>query len=129
MEKQIIFWQNSADESWTTAEMLFKSKRYNHCLFFCHLTLEKCLKGLIVAKTKTAAPYIHDLEKLAIMTKLKFSPDQLKDLRVITKFNISARYENIKLDFYKICTKDYAKNYFNISNQLFLWLKKQYRKK
>jgi HEPN domain-containing protein len=129
LEKQINFWKNSAENDWKTARILFDSKRYDACLFFCHLTLEKCFKGLVTEKTKKAVPYTHDLEKLAIVTGLKFSDDQLDDLRIITKFNISARYENIKFDFYKICTADYAKDYLNVSHKLFLWLKKQYRKK
>lgn len=129
LEKQIAFWKESANNDWKTAQVLFGSKRYSHCLFFCHLTLEKSLKGLIVEKTEKAAPYIHDLEKLALLAGLEFSKDQFKELRIITRFNISARYENIKFDFYKNCTSDYAKKYLDVSDKLFLWLKKQYRKK
>jgi len=129
LEKQIDFWKKSAENDWKTARILFESKRYDACLFFCHLTLEKCLKGLVTEKTKKAVPYTHDLEKLAIVAGLKFSDVQFENLRVITKFNISARYENIKFDFYKTCTASYANDYLDISHKLFLWLKKQYRKK
>jgi len=79
---------------------LFKLKHYSHCLFFCHLSLEKLLKGLVVKETKTHAPFVHDLVYLAKLTNLNFIQEQIKDLEEINKFNIKARYDNEKLKFY-----------------------------
>ncbi len=129
INKQVNYWKKSSERSWETASGLFKIKRYDACLFFCHLTLEKSLKGLFIKKTKNLAPYIHDLAKLSNLAQLNLPPDQIQNLRIITTFNISTRYDDIKFEFYKKCTKKYTEKYFLITKKLFLWLKKQYPKK
>lgn len=129
MNKQIDYWKKSADHNWETALDLLKTKHYDACLFFCHLTLEKILKGLVVECTNKQAPYIHDLEKLALMATLTISPEQSEHLKTITRFNIGGRYDDEKFNFYKSINKEYAEKYLNISNELQLWLKKQYQKK
>ncbi len=129
LNNQINHWKESSERSWKTALGLFKIKRYDACLFFCHLTLEKSLKGLVAKTTKNPAPYIHDLAKLSNLAQLNLSPDQIQNLRTITTFNISTRYDDIKFEFYKKCTKEYTEKHFLISKKLFLWLKKQYPKK
>lgn len=82
-----------------TAELLFAHKRYDASLFFCHLALEKLLKGLSVKRNKKPAPYIHDLTELAHIAKVKISDDQKGDLRTVNTFNIAGRYDSIKLHF------------------------------
>ena len=124
----ILFWLNSAERDWKTARGLFDLKRYDSCLFFCHLALEKILKGLVAQNTKEPVPHIHDLAKLASIAKLKLTEEQIQQLRVITTFNISARYDDIKLAFYKKCTEIFTKKHFGISKELFIWLKNQYQK-
>ena len=64
--KEIIdYWLKSAEEDLKTAKSLFKSKRYHHCLFFCHLFIEKIIKALVVKKTKRQSPYGHNLLRLS----------------------------------------------------------------
>ncbi|MFC1613218.1 HEPN domain-containing protein [Patescibacteria group bacterium] len=65
LKEQINYWKKSAERNWDTTLSLYKTKHYDSCLFFCHLTLEKLLKGLVVRQTNKTAPFIHDLEKLA----------------------------------------------------------------
>jgi HEPN domain-containing protein len=129
IEKQIVYWKKSSVRNLETAQSLLKLKHYDACLFFCHLTLEKIIKGLIAEHTSEPAPYIHDLANLAHAANLTLSKEQIDNLRIITTFNISGRYDNEKLNFYKACTNEYTEKYFNISKELYLWLKKQYRKK
>lgn len=87
--------------------------------------LEKILKGLVVKKTDTHAPYTHKLVELAKKAELDLEKDQIKNLTEINDFNIAGRYDEVKFAFYKKCTKDYAEKWFNISKELFLWLKQQ----
>jgi len=129
IKKVVTYWKKEATQSFATAQYLYKGKRYSDCLFFCHLTIEKILKGLTVEKTKEHAPYIHELDSLAEKTKLNLSDEQLQNLKIITTFNIRARYDDIKLSFYKKCTAEYAKKYLETTNQLHLWLKKQFQTK
>jgi HEPN domain-containing protein len=129
LAKQIEYWYVSAGRERKAAEALFISKRYDASLFFCHLALEKLIKGLVVIKTKKPAPYSHNLPALAELAKVNLTDNQRGQLRIITTFNIAARYDDEKQAFYRKCTKDYAKRYLTISNSLYLWLKRQYPKR
>ncbi|TSC52377.1 MAG: hypothetical protein CEO40_251, partial [Parcubacteria group bacterium LiPW_72] len=53
VQKVVDFWNESAQRNFETAEFLFKGEKYADCLFFCHLAIEKILKGLVVKETKT----------------------------------------------------------------------------
>ena len=128
--KQVVdYWKTEAERNYETAEFLYKGKKYSDCLFFCHLMLEKILKGLVVKQTKIHAPYIHELDTLVIRTNLDLNEEQMRQLKIINTFNIRARYDNIKKSFYQRCDTNYTEEYFNISKELYLWLKKEYQKK
>lgn len=125
---QIKYWKFSAKKNWKTAELLYNNKHYDGSLFYCHLVLEKLLKGIIVIQTKNSAPNIHSLEKLAKLANIELTESITQNLRTITGFNIAARYDDEKFEFYKICTKKYTEQYFNITKGLQIWLKKKYPK-
>src|SRR3989344_1141822 len=129
MDKQTKNWLTSAERDWQTAKDLFKTAHYDACLFFCHLALEKSLKGLVALATNEPAPYVHDLERLARFAKLPLSEKQKENLLIITTFNIAGRYQDEKNLLYKKATKAYTEKYVNITENLFLWLKQQYPKK
>jgi HEPN domain-containing protein len=129
IKKIINYWTVTAEHHYKTAKFLLKGKRYPECLFFCHLMIEKILKALIVQRTKTHAPHIHILVDLAKLAKIDLSPEQIDQLTTITEFNIAARYNEIKFNFYKRCNKTYTERYFTISKNLYLWLKKQLSQK
>jgi hypothetical protein len=93
------------------------------------LALEKLIKGLVVVRTKQAAPYSHNLSALADLAGIQLSRKQLNELRIITTFNIAGRYDDDKETFYQRCTKQYGSQYLTISKQLYSWLKEQYPEK
>jgi HEPN domain-containing protein len=39
-------WLLQSDYDITTAEAMYESGRYFYAVFMCHLSLEKCLKGM-----------------------------------------------------------------------------------
>ena len=123
--KFIQYWIKSAEEDLKTAKSLFASKRYHHCLFFCHLFIEKILKALIVKKTKRPSPYGHNLLRLSELSDIKFSKAQLDFLDEISSFNIEARYNDYKFQFYKKATKKYTLEYFKKAKKMYLWLKRK----
>ena len=125
-QKQIDYWQASAKDNLVVAELLFKNKHYDSCLFFCHLALEKIIKGLVVEQTNTAAPYIHDLEKLLGLTNVTANSAQAKLLQTITRFNVAGRYTEEKSNLYTIATKKYCSQYLVETKQLFIWLRNKY---
>lgn len=128
--KIVDFWIESSEEDFKVATGLLNLKHYPQSLFFCHLSLEKLLKGLIVKHTKENPPFSHDLEKLAILTGFKVSKENVNILNEISSFNIAGRYGDEKFEFYKkFNKKDIASKYLNLTNKLILWLKKESQKK
>lgn len=125
MKKIIDYWVKSANEDLTTAESLFKAKRYLHCLFFCHLFIEKILKAIYIAKTHTAPPWTHNLLKLSRESNLELEENIKEDLREITRFNIRARYDDYKFSMYKKATYEFTQKYFMRAKEIYQWLKKQ----
>jgi hypothetical protein len=44
-------------------------------------------------------------------------------LSEVTEFNINARYEDFKMEFYKICTKEYTKKWIDQIKTYRQWIK------
>ena len=124
VKKVIDFWNKSAQRNFETAKFLLEGKKYADSLFFCHLAIEKILKGLVIRETKVHAPYSHNLVDLARLAKLQLNEQKTNYLMEITGFNIAGRYDDYRLGFYKKCNKAYAGKYFKISKEIYLWLKK-----
>ena len=116
------YWVAGAKDSCDTAKFLFDGGRFMHALFFCHLTIEKMLKAIVVKKTGEHAPYDHNLAALLTLSGLDFSQEQINSINEINTFNISGRYDTYKMEFYKKATQDYSKKYFNEAMELYIWL-------
>ncbi|OGZ66519.1 MAG: hypothetical protein A3C50_00345 [Candidatus Staskawiczbacteria bacterium RIFCSPHIGHO2_02_FULL_43_16] len=122
----IQYWEKSSKNDFAVAQYLFKSKKYSYALFFCHLSLEKLLKSFIVKHSKKSAPLEHNLVRLANKAGFTLSGEQKDLLSEITTFNIKARYDDYKTNFYKKATRVYAQSYITETKNLITWLKKNY---
>lgn len=120
----IKYWFNSSEQDWDTVLVLLASKKNMYALFFCHLSLEKYLKGIIVRDNNTA-PITHDLLILSEKAKVELTTKQAKLLYDVNAFNIKARYDDYKNSFYKRATASFTKKYITEVNNFILWLKKQ----
>lgn len=128
-QTQVIFFSKESDRHWETAQSLYKTSHYDWALFVAHLSLEKLLKALIVKKTQQTAPFMHNLQDLARRAEIDFTKEQVKNLGEITTFNIEARYDTIRLDFHKRCTKTYAEKWLTRIKEFRIWLVTELRKK
>lgn len=130
VEKLVQHWVAGSENDFKAAKVLFEKGLYPQCLFFCHLSVEKVMKALVVQNTKEVAPFIHDLIRLAQIGTMEL-PDEKKDiLNDISLFNIAGRYEEDKLQFHKdYNNKDFAKKYVKITEDILLWLKKEFLQK
>lgn len=128
-QKTITYYQESSNNDFKVAKKLFNNKEFGYCLFFCHLALEKSLKAIVVARTDAPALYTHSLIRLSELAQLIPTAHQIENLKTITKFNIAGRYEDEKWEFRALATRKYAQRYINITDELLLWLKKNYLKK
>ncbi len=116
----VEYWVRSAEEDYKPAQSLFSSGYYTHCLFFCHLVIEKILKAIIVKRTGALAPYEHNLSLLAEKTRILFLKEQLDLMDEINTFNIRGRYDDFKFEFHKKATKEYTEKYLQETTHLYL---------
>lgn len=122
----VDYWLSTAEDDWQTAQALFTAKRYHHALFFCHLTIEKLLKGLVFVRTKKHAFPIHRLGKLAQQAGITLTEEQGQQFDEITSWNVNARYDTIKREFYNKATKTFTTKWMGKVKEYYIWLKKQY---
>ena len=125
MRKQIAYWINSANHDLEVAETLFQSGKYDWCLYIAHLVLEKALKAFYVKNVSKLPPRIHDLVRLANMAGIEFDEETLEFLDAANTFNMSTRYPDEKLRFYKICTPDFTNENFQRMKEIYKCLLKK----
>ena len=124
-EEKITFWKISANKDFEMMEFLYKEKRFSYALFFGQLGLEKLLKALYIKLKNESPPFIHDLVKLSSKCVLDLSKKDSDILEEISGFNINARYDDYKDNFYKIATKEYTNKYIKEIGRIKKWLEKQ----
>lgn len=113
---QSLVQQSKRDQD--VADDLLASGKYMYCLFFHHLALEKALKALVLQKGKELV-YTHKLVALAKISDLPLTDEQIRDLSRITDFNIEARYDDYKSEFYKTATLDFTQEWAHKCNELY----------
>lgn len=125
-EKSIKYWKNSAIKDRKTANDLVKLKHNHWALFIWHLTIEKLLKGLLI-KDKKEVVKTHNLYRLATeLQPIRLPKKYLEWLKEITTFNLEARYDSYKFEFYQKATKAYTAKWGKRCEEIFQWLLKQY---
>ena len=116
-------WILKSEQDFKTMIHLYDSRVYHWSLFLGHLVIERLLKALVVKKTSTHAPFTHDLRRLAKIGALELSDEKRRHLDTITTFNINARYDDYKEDFYRKCTAEYTSIWINHIKTLREWIK------
>lgn len=116
-QEQMEYWKKGALHDQKIAKTLWDSEHYDACLFFCHLSLEKCLKYHVVSHKKEFPSRTHDLVRLLSKTHFNLPEKYMKDLEVFTTFNLESRYP--ESNFYEICTEEFSEKYFHKFNALF----------
>lgn len=120
------YWISSSDRDYESMKKNFEIKQFTWALFIGHLTIEKLLKGLY-AKSHQDNPYTiksHNLLSLAQKCNIELTDEQVEKLKIITQFNISARYEDYKNEFYELCTEEYTTDQISNIEEVRTWLKK-----
>ncbi len=102
---------------------LFENGDYVWSLYISHLIIEKMLKAHYVKYNGKMPPKTHELIKLAVASNIKLEEEQLEFLDLVNEFNIEARYSEIKFNFYKKCTREFAETNISKIMELYKWLK------
>jgi HEPN domain-containing protein len=124
-QEQIAYWVQSSDLDYNAMVSLYESKHYNWALFVGHLVIEKLLKACYVKYNNEHPPLIHNLLRLAMKVGIEMNKENEDFFGEVTEFNITARYEDVKLEFYKKCTKDYAGKWIDEIKNKRQWIKKE----
>lgn len=123
VDKVVNHWINTSEDDFNTMLSLFESKSYGWSLFLGHISIEKLLKAYYVRKNKKHAPFLHNLFRLAELCEIELTDEYSDWLDKITMFNINARYDDYKREFYSLCTSDFTKNWIEKIKTLRLWIK------
>ena len=118
-------WIESSDKDFDAVDVLYYGKQYSHSLFFGHLALEKLFKAIYAKSNqlKPEAPKIHNLVRLSELCHIKLDNEMIEHLLLINTFNMEARYEHIKTDFNKLCTREFTLTQINLIKEIRKWLK------
>ena len=126
IDKIVKHWVESSDDDFNTMLVLFNSKAYNWALFMGHISIEKLLKAYFVKKNETHAPFTHNLYRLAELCEIEISEELAEWLFKITTFNINARYDDYKKEFYATCTVDFTKEWIEKIKKIQKWIKQMF---
>ena len=124
LDKIVNHWIETSDEDFNTMLTLFFSKSYHWSLFFGHIVIEKLLKAFFVRQNRQHAPFTHNLYRLAELGGLEISDEYADWLFKITSFNINARYDDFKKEFYTLCTADFTEEWIEKIKKLQQWIKR-----
>lgn len=123
IDKIVKHWVETSEEDFNTMLTLYNSKSYAWALFLGHISTEKLLKALYVKRFKKHAPFTHNLYRLSELIGLKMTEEYSDWLDAITSFNINARYDDYKKEFYKLCTPDYTEKWIAKIKEIRIWIK------
>ncbi|MFO7930575.1 MAG: HEPN domain-containing protein [Desulfosalsimonas sp.] len=125
MEKYelIDYWIKSSDKDYQAMIHLWEKGDFTWALFIGHLVVEKLLKAVYVQKTSENPPFLHDLFRLAEKSGLLLDDSQKDLLDTITTFNIKARYDDYKMEFYRKCSKEFTGKWIGCIEELRKWIR------
>lgn len=123
IDKIVKHWIETSDDDFETMLSLYHSKSYGWSLFLGHISTEKLLKALYVKRFKKHAPFTHNLYRLGELTGLEMTEEYADWFDEITSFNLNARYDDYKKEFYKLCTPEYTKNWIEKIKIIRTWIK------
>ena len=123
--KIVRYWLQASEHDLEMATSLFRTGKYDYCLFLCHLSLEKLLKALAAHALKDHPPYTHNLLYLAGKANIQISKAQIELLDQVNRFNMEARYPEDLKAFYKKANRLYAKKYLEETKEMWKWLQKK----
>jgi len=119
-------WIDTSDNDFEAMHTLFRSKTYHWALFMGHISIEKLLKAYFVKKNRNHAPFTHNLYRLAELGNLEISEEYAEWLLKITTFNLNARYDDYKKEFYSMCTVEFTNEWIEKIKILQQWIKQKF---
>lgn len=123
VDKIVKHWIETSDDDFNTMLTLYDSKSFGWSLFLGHISTEKLLKALYVKRFRKHAPFTHNLYRLGELIGLEMSNEYSDWFDEITSFNLNARYDDHKKEFYELCTPDYTQDWIEKIKTIRTWIK------
>jgi HEPN domain-containing protein len=122
-DKLAAHWIESSDNDYKTMLDLFDTRNYSWALFIGHLVVEKLLKAYYIRTQEVFPPLIHDLKRIGEKAGILFDKDKEVIIETISQFNIRARYDDYKQEFYRLCTREYTVEWIEKIKIIRIWIK------
>jgi len=118
-------WYYQSDYDLETAIDMLKSDRTVYCIFMCHLSLEKALKGLLIKKTGEFPTRSHSLIYFADKIGLELSDSQYEFLFMLNKISVPTRYPDDLRKLFTEFTKERTESILKQTKEIQSWIKQQ----
>jgi len=127
MEEQLNYeeWFFQSDYDLETAYHMFQSGRDIYCVFMCHLSLEKALKGLFVRRLNQFPPKLHDL--MYFVEKLELEPKDahIDFLMWLNRMGVTTRYPEDLRNMIKLFSREDTNNIYQETKTIQQWIMQQ----
>ena len=122
-EELLKYWIDSSNKDFQAMIHLLEKSDFTWSLFIGHLVIEKLLKAWYVKNISNTPPFIHDLVRLAEKGNLPLDEDQKDILDTISAFNLRARYDDYKMEFYRKCSRHFTEKWVDHIKEFREWIK------
>ena len=127
MEQQLNYeeWFFQSDYDLETAYHMLQSGRNIYCVFMCHLSLEKMLKGLFIKRTNQLPPKLHDL--MYFLERLELEPeDTHRDFMLwLNRMGVTTRYPEDLRNMIKLFSQEDTNDIYQKTKTMQQWIKQQ----
>lgn len=119
-------WLKQAEYNMDTARAMFDAGRHFYAVFMCHLSLEKALKGLYMAKTRELPARTHSL--LFLLRAAEIEPPETtgKFIAKLNEANVAIRYPEELETLQKNFTETIVQELRCAAKEALAWIKDQF---
>jgi HEPN domain-containing protein len=118
-------WFFQSDYDLETAYQILQSGRNIYCIFMCHLSLEKALKGLFIKQFNEIPPKIHSLLYFVKKIQLVLTEENLLFIEKLNRLSITTRYPEDLKAMVALYTHEQTANIYEQTKKIQKWLKQQ----
>jgi HEPN domain-containing protein len=118
-------WYFQSDYDLETEVDMLKSGRAVYCIFMCHLSLEKALKGLLIKKTGEFPSKSHSLIYFSDKLGLELTDSFNEFLYMLDKISVPTRYPDDLKKLFAAYTNERTESILKQTKEVQLWIKQQ----
>ncbi|MDR3328987.1 MAG: HEPN domain-containing protein [Prevotellaceae bacterium] len=118
-------WYFQSDYDLETGKYMLKTGRNIYCIFMCHLSLEKALKGLYIKRCNEIPPRLHDLMYFIGKLTLELTEEYTTFMVWINGLSIATRYPEDLQKMIAFYTDSQTSDIYRQTKMVQQWIKAQ----